>query len=137
MKFTSDGYTEPMSPRPLGLLLGAVILLGGIAALATGWMCTGMALVVLGPLFLLNETGTRRIRVTRTKLLIEEESRVRGLLIGPRRSRMAWKETESIEQTSTSIVLKGAEKTWVLAEGAPALELSKLKARIEQAKEDA
>ena len=137
MKFTPDGYTQPMSPRPLGLLLGAALALAGIGLVVTGNFCIAPALILAGLLFALNETGTKRIRVTRTKLLIEEESRVRGLLIGPRRSRMAWDQTQSVDLHDDRIEMQGKTgELLVLGQGGPKVELQKLKNRIDQAMED-
>lgn len=136
MDFTPDGYTEPMNPRPAGLGLSAIVLLGGVGALVAGSWCLGSALAVFGLLGILNETGTRRIRVTRSKLLIEEESRVRGLLIGPRRHRVTWEETESVELVGDHVALKSRDgQVLELGRGGPAVELSKLKNRIDQARQ--
>lgn len=136
MDFTPDGYTEPMSPRPAGLGVGALLLLAGLGGVAFGWLCLGSALVLVGGLAMLNETGTKRIRVTRSKLLIEEESRVRGLLIGPRRERMTWTETQDVTLESDHIVLTGNDGAkLVIGKGGPANELQKLKNRIDQSRE--
>lgn len=135
MDFTPDGYTEPMSPRPAGLAAGALLLMAGIGAVIAGWYCTGIGIVVAGGLTALNETGTKRIRVTRSKLLIEEESRVRGLLIGPRRHRVTWEETTGVDLAGDHVKLTSQDgQVLELGKGGPAVELSKLKNRIDQAR---
>ncbi|MCA9570342.1 MAG: hypothetical protein KC656_21005 [Myxococcales bacterium] len=135
MDFTPDGYTGPLSPRPAGLAVGALVLLLGIGAVFAGWLCAGAALVVGGGLTLLNETGTKRIRVTRSKLLMEEESRVRGLLIGPRRSRVGWEETQDVTLEGDCVKLTANDgRVLELGKGGPANELQKLKNRIDQAR---
>lgn len=137
MNFTSDGYTEPMTPRPAGLAIGVLVLVGGVAAVLVGWMCLGAMLVVFGALTALNETGTQRIRVTRSKLLIEEESRVRGLLIGPRRTRVTWDETaEVVRETDHVRLVANDGSVIVLAKGGDANELDKLKLRIDESRAD-
>jgi hypothetical protein len=136
MNFTTDGYTEPLAPRPAGLAIGALILAGGVAAVFAGWMCSGVALVVLGGLTALNETGTRRVRVTRSKLLMESESRVRGLLIGPRRERMTWDEVADVSLADDHIRMTGKDGTvLVLGQGGPASDLERLKSRIDSSRE--
>ncbi len=136
MDFTPDGYTEPMSPRPLGLAIGAVIALIGLGAVFQGYLCLGSGLVLLGGLTMLNETGTRRIRVTRSKLLIEDESRVRGILIGPRRTRFAWPDTTEVTLEADCVKLHTRDgQVLELGKGGPPHELQKLKNRIDQARQ--
>lgn len=133
MQFTPDGYVEPLPPRPIGLVIGAVLVLGAVGIGVMGWWCPAIPLALVGILFGVNEGGKRRIRVTRPRLLMEDESRVRGLLIGPSRDRVEWAETQSVELLDDSIrVTSTSGRVVVLGKGGPKKELEKLFGRIEQ-----
>lgn len=133
MQFTPDGYVEPLPPRPAGLAIGAVLVIGGLASSFTVSVCLGLTLILVGVLFAVNEGGKRRVRITRPRLLMEDESRVRGLLIGPRRSRVEWTETESVELGDGVIRLKTKDgRTVEIGKGGEETELEKLFHRIEQ-----
>lgn len=131
MQMTSDGYLEPLPFDPVPLGIGAAIVAAG-AAVGWVWHPVGaIPLVLLGLLWGGNAWGHRRVRVTRSKLLIEEDPLVRGFLIGPRRSRVQWEETESVEVAGdcVKLVAKGG-RVVELAKGAALEDLEKLLQRI-------
>ena len=133
MQFTPDGYTKPLAPRPSRLAVGGILFVVGIALGYLVSFCLGSAVAVLGILVLLNEGGQQRIRVTRSKLLMEDEFRIWGLLIGPVRSRVRYENLADVRIEGQSIVLERNDgSTETIAEGAPDDRLHQLKGRIEQ-----
>lgn len=136
-KFTTDGYMEPMKPRPLGAALGIMVAL---VALPLAWFatwCIGLPLFFIGALMVANEKGQRRYRVTRTKLLIEDEPLIRGFVIGPIRNRIPWGEVSSVEHTGSSVKILTADgRELLLGEGGTEQELAKFFNRIELAREN-
>ena len=96
MQFTPDGYTEPLSMRIPQLLVGVLLAAGGIALIVMYSGCLGSLVLLVGALIAGNEGGLKRIRVTRRHLLLEDEFRVRGLLIGPVRNRVRWEDTKAV-----------------------------------------
>lgn len=133
MQFTPDGYTKPLAPRPSRLAVGGVLFVVGIALGYLLSLCAGVVVSVVGILVLLNEGGQQRIRVTRSKLLMEDEYRIWGLLIGPVRSRVRFENLKDVRIEGASIVLERNDgSTETIADGAPADRLHQLKNRIEQ-----
>lgn len=132
MQMTPDGYLQPLPLNPVPLGIGGLIVAAGIGAAVSGWAILGVPLVLLGLLWAGNAWGKRRVRVTRSKLLIEDDPLVRGFLIGPHRSRVAWDETESVGVAGDHVrlVAKGGAVT-ELAKGASAADLEKLLQRIQ------
>lgn len=131
MQMTPDGYLVPLPINPAPLGIGAVITLAGIGASATGWWILGVPLIGLGILWALNARATRRVRVTRSKLLMEDDPLVRGFLIGPHRNRVAWDETASVELAGDHVKLTTKDGRVVeLARGASTKDLENLLQRI-------
>ncbi len=86
-----DGITLPQGADPKGLGIGVVLLGAGVGAgLQLSWLA-GVPLILIALLFVGNSiTGTTRIRITHSKLLVEHERPVRSFLIGPKKERVAW-----------------------------------------------
>jgi hypothetical protein len=131
MQMTSDGYLEPLPFNPAPFAIGAVITAAGVAVAWSWLVIAGLPLILVGVLWAGNAWGTRRVRVTRSKLLMEEDPLVRGFLIGPRRSRVQWDETESVDVAGdcVKLVARGG-RVVELAKGAKPEELSNLLQRI-------
>ena len=133
IKFTPDGYTEPLKPRIGILALGLAILAAGIGLGVIGWLCPAALLVVVGLLVAVNEGGQKRIRVTRRHLLMENEYRIWGLLIGPTRDRIRWEETQAVTVDGGAVKLqKASGETVELGQGGEEKELVLLRDRILQ-----
>lgn len=131
MQMTPDGYLVPLPLNPAPLGIGAVIVVAGVGACATGWWIVGVPLIGLGVLWAMNARATRRVRVTRSKLLMEDDPLVRGFLIGPHRNRVAWDETASVELAGDHVKLVAKDGRVVeLARGASAKDLENLLQRI-------
>ncbi len=136
-QFTADGYIEPMQPRASGLAIGAVVALAGFPVSWFLTACLGMPLVVVGLLMMLNERGQRRFRVTRTKLLIEDEPMIRGFIIGPIRNRIPWEDVQSVEQEGNGVKLVTKDGTvHQLAEGGNEQEIERFLGRIRVSMDD-
>lgn len=133
MQFTPDGYTEALAPRITHLGLGAAILAGGIAG---GWFvswCLAVPLVLIGLGVMVNEGGQKRIRVTRRHLLLENEYRVWGLLVGPVRNRIRWEETQDAAVAGDVVKLTKTDGSAVeLGKGGSASDLQTFADRINQ-----
>ncbi|MCB9676052.1 MAG: hypothetical protein H6737_13095 [Alphaproteobacteria bacterium] len=138
VQFTADGYIEPMKPRMGGIAIGAVLALASFPA---GWFvswCLAAPLLVVGLGMMANERGQRRYRVTRTKLLIEDEPMIRGFVIGPIRNRIPWDEVEKVEREGQALKLvrKAGGEPLLLGQGGSDQELEKLLNRIDVALEE-
>lgn len=137
IKFTPDGYTEPLKPRLPYLALGVAILLGGVGLGVIGWLCFSVLFVVSGLLIAVNEGGQKRIRVTRRHLLMENEYRIWGLLIGPTRDRIRWEDTKAVTVDGGAVrIEKGSGEVVELGKGGPDKELNLLRDRILQRMEN-
>ena len=136
-QFTADGYVEPMQPRASGLAIGAVVALAGLPAAWFLSFCLGVPLLVVGLLMMANERGQRRFRVTRTKLLIEDEPLIRGFIIGPIRNRIPWEDVQSVEQDGNAVNLTTKDGTvHRLAEGGTDQEIERFLGRLRISMED-
>ena len=137
MARTRDGIQTPLPPSPMGLLLGLIVLGGGIAASILASPCAGVPVAVIGALMLLNQVnGKRRVRVTFSKLLVEDERLVMGFLIGPSKQRVAWTDYGGAAIDSGQLVVKD-KRGGELKVGAGVDEaiLTELIGRIEEAVE--
>lgn len=133
MQFTPDGYTEPLPMRIPQLLIGVLLVGVGIAVTYSWSGCVGALVIVVGALLAGNEGGLKRIRVTRRHLLLEDEFRVRGLLIGPVRNRVRWEDTKEVVVDGDAVKLTQVDGTVLrLAVGGPGKELETLRDRILQ-----
>ncbi|MEZ4316088.1 MAG: hypothetical protein R3F61_01225 [Myxococcota bacterium] len=136
LQFTADGYIEPMKPRPMWIAIGLVVLLASFPA---GWFLSGC---VAAPLFFIglgmvaNERGQRRYRVTRTKLLIEDEPLIRGFVVGPIRNRIPWSDVTGAEKVGQAVKLATKEGDLMLGEGGSDQDLAKFLNRIELAMQE-
>ncbi|MEQ1507154.1 MAG: hypothetical protein ABMB14_33305, partial [Myxococcota bacterium] len=89
MGLTHDGLQTPLPPSRVSQLVGLAILAGGVALCVESWWCTGLSVAVIGALVVGNQLGgITRVRVTFSKLLVENERPVMGFLIGPSKKRI-------------------------------------------------
>jgi hypothetical protein len=137
MALTHDGLQTPLPPNRVSQLVGLLLLGGGIAlAVLKAWWCPAIAVVVIGALVLGNQLGgVTRVRVTFSKLLVENERPVRGFLIGPSKDRIPWEEFEGVEVVGDKVVAKGKSATLELAQGQPEAERQELARKIRDAAE--
>jgi hypothetical protein len=134
MSLTHDGLQTPLRPSIPSLLVGLLIVGGGVAAMTQAWWCSGAALLLLGALVLLNQVnGVSRVRVTFSKLLVENERLVMGFLIGPSKQRIPWEEFQGSEITGGRIVAKGQSNTLEFGQGLPEGELREVVRKIDDA----
>jgi hypothetical protein len=112
---THDGLQVPLGPNRLWQLIGVAVLAGGVAwcFYARGaWLCPALTLIVLGLLVVGNQVrGVTRVRVTFSKLLVEDERPVMGFLIGPSKRRIPWEELQTVEIVGDKVVAKGKDTT--------------------------
>ncbi|MBX2799282.1 MAG: hypothetical protein KTR31_16525 [Myxococcales bacterium] len=133
MARTHDGIQTPLPPSPTGIGLGLAVLIGGIAA-SFFFLCAGIPIVIVGLLMLVNQlNGKSRVRLTFSKLLVENERLVMGFLVGPAKQRVAWPDLKGVEVTDGVVVVTSSTGDALrLGEGCPDDELQELKARIEE-----
>ncbi len=131
VKFTVDGYTEAMKPRPSGVAMGAAVM---VVSLVVSWfatLCVGIPLLLIGAMMIANERGQRRYRVTSSQLLIEDEPLVRGFIIGPIRNRIPWDAVKEVGREGQAVKLSTTDgRTLLLGEGGTEQELERFLGRI-------
>jgi hypothetical protein len=136
MAITHDGIQVPLPPSRVQQLVGLGMLVGAVALGAAGWYCTASGVFVLGALVFGNQLGgVTRVRVTFSKLLVEDERPVMGFLIGPSKRRIAWEEFTGVEIVGDQVVAKGGKTTLELGKGQPAEELQSLAQKIKDGAE--
>ncbi len=142
MARTHDGIQTPLSPSVSSLALGALVLAGGVATMifspsAIAGGCAGAPITLIGLLMMINQiSGKRRVRITHSKLLVEDERLVMGFLVGPSKDRVAWPDLQDVQVTDGVLVVKGkAGHELRVGEGCPAEELTEFKERIGKAVE--
>lgn len=134
MSLTHDGLQTRLAPSPVSILLGLLVTAGAIGMFSQSWWCAGSGVLVFGLLMLLNQaSGVTRVRVTFSKLLIEDERLVMGFLIGPSKRRIPWEEFERVEVSGGKIVAKGKKNDLTFGEGLKEDELKELSRKIEAA----
>jgi hypothetical protein len=138
MALTHDGLQTPLAPNRLWQLIGFAVLAAGIGwcvySARGAWLCPAISVVVLGVLMVANQVrGVTRVRVTFSKLLVEDERPVMGFLIGPSKRRIPWEELESVDAVGGKVVAKGKSTTLELGEGSPEPELQDLVRKIKDA----
>jgi hypothetical protein len=117
-------------------LVGLAVLGGGIALGVAGSWCPASAVILVGVLMVANQLGgVTRVRITFSKLLVENERPVMGFLIGPAKRRIPWQELEGVEVQGDRVVAKGKSETLELGKGSPPAELAELSRRITDAAE--
>lgn len=117
------------------ILIGAGMVIGGIALSVVSHVAAGVAVLVLGALVLINQKGQRRIRATNSKLLVENERLIRGFLIGPRKDRIPWEDVQGLSVEGGALVVRTPSGPQRVGEGASDEELTVLKEKIETALE--
>ncbi len=141
MAQTRDGIQTPYPPSPVGLGLGVIIAGAGIAVLVTGaastW-CVALPAMVIGSLVVANQFGgVTRVRVTHSKLLVEDERLVVGFLVGPSKRRIAWSDYSSADIVDGEVVVKGKPGNELrVGKGVPSEELEELVRRIAEAEKN-
>jgi hypothetical protein len=133
---THDGLLLDLQADPVGMGLALLALAAaGVAGwLWVGWCVASPVMLVLALVAVDRARGNRRVRVTQSKLLIEDTRPVRGFLIGPSRNRVTWAELESsrIEGETLTVRAKDGREV-VVASGVPGTDLAELVAKIERA----
>jgi hypothetical protein len=136
MAITHDGIQVPLPPSRLQQLVGLGMLVGAVALGVQGWYCTASGIFVFGALVFGNQLGgVTRVRVTFSKLLVEDERPVMGFLIGPSKRRIAWDEFTGVEVAGDQVVAKGKSTTLELGKGQPKDELEALAQKIKDGAE--
>ncbi|MEQ1571682.1 MAG: hypothetical protein ABMA64_38995 [Myxococcota bacterium] len=124
----------PLPPNRVAQLIGLAILVGGTAVGVTqgaSWWCPALILMTIGGLVFGNQLGgVTRIRVTFSKLLVENERPVMGFLIGPSKKRIGWEEFTGVEVVGDKVVARGKPVDLELAQGEPAADLQELATKI-------
>lgn len=134
MSLTHDGLQTRLPPSPVSVLLGVLVTAGAIGTFTQSWWCAGSGLFVLGLLMLLNQvSGVTRVRVTFSKLLLEDERLVMGFLIGPSKRRIPWEEFERVDIEGGQIVAKGRANSLTFGAGQPEAELKEVIRKITDA----
>ena len=136
MARTHDGIQTPLPPSPVGLGVGAVVLLAGIGMSVSGLgLCFGIPVAIVGALMLGNQVnGKTRVRITFSKLLVEDERPVMGFLVGPSKQRVTWPELQGVSVEDGEVVVEAAGGREVrVGKGQPDDELQELAKRIEEA----
>jgi hypothetical protein len=125
---THDGISCPLPLRPAWIAVGVALAAAGIGGIAAGYACTGTLAILIAAYVLVNERGTRRVRVIHSKLLVEDERLLTNLLIGPRRSRVEWPKVKAIRVEGGRLVAETDAAPFVTAQGASADDLEALRA---------
>lgn len=139
MATTRDGLKLPYPPDVPWLVIGGLLLVGGLVAAVIGLIpgpagvASGAGGSLLGVLVLINQKGSKRIRATHSKLLVENERLIRGFLIGPRKERVAWSDITGVSVDGDSLKVDTASGSQRFAEGASAEDLSHLKQKVDAA----
>jgi len=140
MATTRDGIQTPYPPNPVGLGLGVLVAGAGIAALVglPGMWCAAVPAVIVGVLMVVNQFGgVTRVRVTHSKLLVEDERLVMGFLVGPAKRRVAWTDYDGAEVVDGEVVVKDKSGgALTVGKGVPEAELGELVRRIEEAEQN-
>jgi hypothetical protein len=131
---THDGVQAPLPPSIPSALMGVVVLGGGVAAGMFFSWCVGAPLIPIGALMVLNQArGKHRVRLTFSKLLVEDERLVWGFLVGPAKRRIAWEDYAGAEVQGHELVVKDKQGGELrIGQGCPTPELEELKGRVEE-----
>jgi hypothetical protein len=127
---THDGIICPLAPNAVSVVVGLAMLGGGAWLGVGGTWLAAVPLLLLGLLVLVNQKGTRRIRVIATKLVVEDERLIRALLIGPARSRVEWTKVKAVKIDGASLRLDTDGAPFVTAQGAAPADLAFLLAKV-------
>src|SRR6187397_2233986 len=112
MSLTHDGIQTPLPPSRLWQLIGVLVLAGGVWLAVKSSLCPAIAVLVIGALMVGNQLGgVTRVRITFSKLLVEDERPVMGFLIGPSKRRIGWEELETVDVREGQVVAKGKKNT--------------------------
>lgn len=129
----------PYPPDTLWLVIGGLLVVGGLVVAVSG-LIPGAAGVgagvgggLLGVLVLINQKGSKRIRATHSKLLVENERLIRGFLIGPRKERVSWSDITAVSIDGDALKVDTSSGPKHFARGASAEEISHLKQKVEAA----
>ena len=139
MAQTRDGIQTPYPPSPVGLGIGLLVVAAGIAALVVdaSWWCAAVPALLVGALMVANQFGgVTRVRVTHSKLLVEDERLVMGFLVGPSKRRIAWTDYQSADVVDGEVVVKGQSNELRVGQGCPDDELQELVRRIGEAEQN-
>lgn len=115
-------------------LVGLAVTAAGVALCvqggAAGW-CSGLTVATLGVLTFANQfASVTRVRVTSSKLLVEDERLVMGFLIGPSKRRIPWQEFEDVTVAGGKLTAKGKSAVLEVGSGCTEAELNELSRMI-------
>lgn len=133
MPIEHDGISCRVPPSPVGLLLAVAILAGGGWFVYAGPAIVGAGLLFVGLLVLLEQFGSRRVRVISSKLLVEDTRWVTGLLIGPRRRRVGWEDVKGIDAKGGRFAVLTSGAPFVATTNAAPADVAALEERVRQA----
>lgn len=139
MAQTRDGIQTPYPPNPVGLGLGALVTAAGVGALVVdgSYWCVAVPALIVGVLMIANQFGgVTRVRVTHSKLLVEDERLVMGFLVGPAKRRIAWSDYQGAEVVDGEVVVKGQSNELRVGKGVAQPELDELVRRIGDAEKN-
>ena len=133
MPTTHDGISCSLPPNPVRLVIGAALLAGGAWMGASRSWLMGAPVILGGALVVLNQFGSRRVRVIESKLLVEDMHLVMGLLIGPTRNRVEWDKAKAVKVEGGALRVETDGAPFVTAQGASKDDLEFLRARADAA----
>ncbi|MDP2308054.1 MAG: hypothetical protein Q8P18_18660 [Pseudomonadota bacterium] len=133
MPITHDGISCPLPMNPVSVGVGIALGCGAAALAYLAYYVPAVGLAVVGLIVLVNQYGTRRIRVISSKLVVEDERLLRNLLIGPARSRVEWKQVRAVRIDGSRLVLETSGAPFVTGQGAAREDLEALKLRVDAA----
>ena len=130
---THDGVQAPLPPSLPGAAAGVAVVAVGVAVGVFGGWCFGAPILPIGLLMVLNQVrGKHRVRLTFSKLLVEDERLVWGFLVGPGKSRIAWEDYAGAEVQGHELVVKDKQGGELrVGQGCTEPELQELKERVE------
>lgn len=139
MAQTRDGIKTPYPPSPVGLGLGVLVTVAAIAGLVmrSDLWCAAVPVLLIGIGMVANQFGgVTRVRVTHSKLLVEDERLVMGFLVGPAKRRIAWDDYQGVDVVDGEVVVKGRTGELRVGKGCPQGELDELVRRIGEAEQN-
>jgi hypothetical protein len=123
-----DGISCPLRPRPLGILLALGLAGAGLFLCSRGEYFGGGPLLAAAAVVLADQKGTQKVHVLHSKLFVENEWLVTGLLIGPGRDRVEWPRVKTIKVEGKALVCETDGAPFITGRTASADDLEHLRA---------